>query len=48
MSVLLLCLGVDFAIQVVGALAAIALNTEKFYDLTGSSTFITLILIGLL
>jgi len=33
-------LGIDMGIQVVGWIVAVIFKTEKFYDLTGSSTFI--------
>jgi hypothetical protein len=46
-SELLYLVGIDFAIQIVGALFAIAFRTEKFYDLAGSSTFVILTLSSL-
>jgi len=42
-SSLLGFLALDMAIQAVGFLAAWALRTEKFYDLFGSATFLTLV-----
>jgi hypothetical protein len=45
-QLLLVCVLVDFAVQIAAGAVAIALKTEKFYDLVGSSTFITLVLIS--
>ncbi len=38
----------DFGIQISAGIIAIALKTEKFYDLTGSMTFVYLTLVSLL
>ena len=42
LPVLVICIAAAFAIQWVGFLYAWTLQTERFYDLTGSLTFITL------
>ena len=39
---LLTCLAIDFGVQTVGFLHAVAFKTEKFYDFCGSGTFLTL------
>ena len=44
---LLLLVAYIYSVQVVGFLFAKLLNTEKFYDLTGSLTYITATLMAL-
>lgn len=39
---LLYAAGVDFALQLAAGAVAIALSTEKFYDLVGSATYLLL------
>lgn len=40
------CCAIDFGIQIIGGIAAIALKSEKFYDLFGSMTFLSLAVIS--
>ena len=41
LPVFVVCVGLAFAVQWVAFLPALLLRTERFYDLTGSATFIT-------
>jgi hypothetical protein len=41
------CVGIDFGIQAIGCVFAILLKTEKFYDLLGSLTYLTLVVLSL-
>ena len=45
---LLITFCLDFAIQLVAYIISAALQTERFYDLSGSLTYVTCILVALL
>ena len=47
-STLLAALGLDFAIQIAGWLIAVALKTDKTYDMFGSATFFSVSLLTLM